>query len=408
MPKRQTPPNETWSVEDHTTAHYTMIYHAFTDAYLAKIGPYGISVYLALRRYANAKERSCFPALPTLARLTGISRRQVIRSLAHLVDLKLIAIRHRGVPRSNAYVILDPPAIVPTSHDNSAPQALYSATQSPSIVPNRHVDSATQSPEVYPPKNTQLKKTHPTPPAPKAENVVEVGAAVAIAQGEETTATDGGIGCDAPTPFDEFFVAYPSHRAMQKARKAWGALGLDAMLSTILQALSWQKTLTGNEALPLYPHVYLQNKGWLDARPASPSARPHINGDGTVIYPADDCCEPECHEPIDRTRSDKRCKAHVDAGLREEAEQIIAVYEWAAEQDATDAWLALHLSAIRPPGATIGHYHEDAMWPTVQAGLIAAYRTHTLSDLDSGFVVFILSRIVEDYRGYHPKLAVVN
>lgn len=53
---------------------------------VAKLGPYAVTVYLVVKAYTNWKTGKAFPSIETIAEKSGISRAQVIRSLAALTE----------------------------------------------------------------------------------------------------------------------------------------------------------------------------------------------------------------------------------------------------------------------------------------------------------------------------------
>ena len=53
---------------------------------VAKMGPYAVTVYLVVKAYTNWKTGKAFPSIETIAEKSGISRRQVINSLATLAE----------------------------------------------------------------------------------------------------------------------------------------------------------------------------------------------------------------------------------------------------------------------------------------------------------------------------------
>lgn len=53
---------------------------------VAKLGPYAVTVYLVVKAYTNWKTGKAFPSIETIAEKSGISRAQVIRSLASLTE----------------------------------------------------------------------------------------------------------------------------------------------------------------------------------------------------------------------------------------------------------------------------------------------------------------------------------
>ncbi len=79
------------------------------DDFGAAIGAYGIAVYAALARHADAKG-VCFPSYQGIADKLGVSRRQVIRTVAVLVEHGLIRVQTRRLPGKrpqNVYVLTD-------------------------------------------------------------------------------------------------------------------------------------------------------------------------------------------------------------------------------------------------------------------------------------------------------------
>ncbi len=83
----------------------------FRGGYAAKVGPYGIAIYAALAMHADNYTQEAWPSYNTLADLTGMSRRQVIRKVAELAELNLVAIETRINSKkfydSNVIALLD-------------------------------------------------------------------------------------------------------------------------------------------------------------------------------------------------------------------------------------------------------------------------------------------------------------
>jgi DNA-binding transcriptional MocR family regulator len=65
----------------------------------------------------SSRELTCFPAIPTMARETGLSERTVQRALKELCEEGYISRRQRfrknGGQSSNLYVLLFPPQVSP-------------------------------------------------------------------------------------------------------------------------------------------------------------------------------------------------------------------------------------------------------------------------------------------------------
>ena len=122
--------NDTFIVRDRRPG-FLRVYNDLYDNYGAQLGPYGLAVYVALCRYAN-QDSECWPSFATIAKGTGMSRRQVIREISKLEALRIIAVDR--VPRKpSTFILLD-----------------TSDTQSPALVTHSHQPSDTQSPEQSP------------------------------------------------------------------------------------------------------------------------------------------------------------------------------------------------------------------------------------------------------------------
>jgi hypothetical protein len=53
---------------------------------VARLGPYAVTVYLVIKAFTNWKTGKAFPSVDTIAEKSGISKRQVINSLAALIE----------------------------------------------------------------------------------------------------------------------------------------------------------------------------------------------------------------------------------------------------------------------------------------------------------------------------------
>jgi biotin operon repressor len=53
---------------------------------VARLGPYAVTVYLVVKAYTNWKTGKAFPSIETIGEKSGISRAQVMRSLASLTE----------------------------------------------------------------------------------------------------------------------------------------------------------------------------------------------------------------------------------------------------------------------------------------------------------------------------------
>jgi hypothetical protein len=100
-----------FTVRDQRRKGFFTIDNELLDRYGPQLGAYGLAVYMALARFAN-QESTCWPSLATIARRTGMSRRQVIREIDKLQALGLIAVELQfntktGEHKANRYILLD-------------------------------------------------------------------------------------------------------------------------------------------------------------------------------------------------------------------------------------------------------------------------------------------------------------
>lgn len=86
---------------------HTRIDNAIIDDLAAKIGIYGLGIYVAIKRHLNQKTGDCFPSYKTIARKLGIDRGTVIRYIKKLkafnVLSKELRFKEDGSPTSNQY-----------------------------------------------------------------------------------------------------------------------------------------------------------------------------------------------------------------------------------------------------------------------------------------------------------------
>lgn len=111
-----------------------------------EMGPYGMAVYMVLAMHADNKTGETWPSYQTIAEKTGISRRKVISTIDHLLELGVIGkearIKDTGDATSNKYTIADMPK------GGGAPHAPPSAPHAPGVVHDMHRGSAHGAPEL--------------------------------------------------------------------------------------------------------------------------------------------------------------------------------------------------------------------------------------------------------------------
>ena len=102
------PEHTTVQVRSHRRAKWAWFDTAVLDTYGPTLGPIGLSLYMALCRYANSTTGKCWPSLARLSHQCGISQMSASRHLKTLVRCGLIAIEQR--PGTTALItILDIP-----------------------------------------------------------------------------------------------------------------------------------------------------------------------------------------------------------------------------------------------------------------------------------------------------------
>ena len=81
----------------HAITPHTRIDNSIIDDLAAKIGIYGLGIYVAIKRHLNQKTGDCFPSYKTIARKLGIDRFHfpVAAAMLLLVAESLIGTRRR-------------------------------------------------------------------------------------------------------------------------------------------------------------------------------------------------------------------------------------------------------------------------------------------------------------------------
>jgi len=74
----------------HAITPHTRIDNTIIDNLAAKIGIYGLGIYVAIKRHLNQKTGECFPSYKTIARKLGIDRGTVIRYVKKLKAVGLV------------------------------------------------------------------------------------------------------------------------------------------------------------------------------------------------------------------------------------------------------------------------------------------------------------------------------
>jgi len=280
--------------------------NALLDDFGARIGVYGVAVYATLARHADA-QGVCFPSYQGIANKLAVSRRQIIRTVAVLVECGLIRVQTRCAPGKrpqNVYVLTDdwcrkgtdaPPTLLsgagesPINGDRDAPvtdMQVIGDSPAPGLVTEMHPKKTQRT---TPRKQTQgrekslLTHTRDAIPLPDDFTVSDTLYAYAAEKGVSRTEADA---------MTERFTLY------------WGATATNGLKTDWEKA--WKSWLIGDLTsgkVGLYaeandaqhsPSIYRRTGGTPDARDA-PSATDH--GPFAAAF---------------RSRSDSRC-TDVDA-----------------------------------------------------------------------------------------------
>lgn len=210
-------------VRDRRKPGWAWFERAVLDRYGATIGPDGIAVYMVLAAYANNDEQSSFPSYQTIADKIGRSRRQVIRTIAHLEQLGLIAKAPRydagAEPSSNLYILLE-------LRPGGDTQSLGSDTQSPQVVTTSHqvvTDSHPNKTQVTRPNDRDSGRGRAAPTAPPLPMYEVFGLA------DFTTATATVRGVERIDLAEQHARLLDAYRSEQRAAPGtWPALQADA------------------------------------------------------------------------------------------------------------------------------------------------------------------------------------
>jgi hypothetical protein len=135
-----------------TTPH-TRIENSIIDEYLPQIGPYGLTIYIVIKRHLNQKSGQCNPSYGTIARKIGIDRGTVIRHVKKLKALNLISpmlrFKEDGSLSSNQYDFSPAPAPSTLSADRQEQDESKegSCPEPPPLVAENHHPGGTAPPE---------------------------------------------------------------------------------------------------------------------------------------------------------------------------------------------------------------------------------------------------------------------
>ncbi|HLV18437.1 MAG TPA: helix-turn-helix domain-containing protein [Pseudomonas sp.] len=287
---------------------------AFTDR---RLGARDLRVLGVLYAHAGS-DRICWPAVNTLAELTGIDRRDVQRTIRRLEDFGWVRVEAGGGRASTSRYRLwaapssgdaeragDPPAdLEERAGDATAGKSPQTVGDAPAVMPERAGDS--------PPKGRVIcHESAGDPPARTYQNrsgnrdnpscASPAASASQVESAEAETRRGGALGAKPKAKSSEaarmgdfavFWEAYPRRRGKADALKAWKALKPDAALvEQILAAVGFARASPdwrrdGGQFIP-YPATWLRRRGWEDELEADieplPAAQQPRHGEGARI-----------------------------------------------------------------------------------------------------------------------------
>ncbi len=96
-------------IQDDRRTNWFWIDNEIVDRFGPQIGAHGLAIYAILARFANNKTRTAFPAGPTLAALSGLSRSTVLGAIKCLESTQppLITVQVGGGRSANTYILND-------------------------------------------------------------------------------------------------------------------------------------------------------------------------------------------------------------------------------------------------------------------------------------------------------------
>ncbi|WP_445005125.1 helix-turn-helix domain-containing protein [Halomonas mongoliensis] len=253
---------------------------AFTDR---RLGARDLRILGVLYAHAGS-DRVCWPAVATLAELTGIDRRDVQRTIRRLEDFGWVRVEAGGGRASTSRYRLwtappsDGPVTagdVPADNDERAGDA--TAGESPQMAGDIPTDLPERAGDSPPKGRVTCHETAGDPPARtyqnKPVNRVNPSCAspTASASQDESRARPTAESSKAARmeDFAAFWSAYPRRRGKADALKVWRALKPDAALvEQILAALAFARASPdwrreGGQFIP-YPATWLRRRGWED------------------------------------------------------------------------------------------------------------------------------------------------
>lgn len=263
----------------------------FTDR---RLGARDLRVLGVLYAHAGA-DRVCWPAVSTLAELTGIDRRDVQRTIRRLEDFGWVRTESGGGRSATSrYRLWAEPSGEATDNAGGAPadgeekagdatagEAPQTTGDSPAECRQRAGDSPSKGRVIChetagdPPartyQNRPENRLNPSCASPEASARPNKPPEEGDLLGEVFSTEPQAKGSEAAQmgDFAVFWKAYPRRRGKADALKAWKALKPDAaLLDQILSAVAFARTSPdwrreGGQFIP-YPATWLRRRGWED------------------------------------------------------------------------------------------------------------------------------------------------
>lgn len=214
----------------------------------ANPSPTAVVVYLHLARFANNRDRSCYPSKNLIARLSGLHVNTVTKAIHELEDLGAVTIKKRtyeGMQTSNLYVLhMIGPHGTPADYENPIKSAITN------FVPPAPPNFVPPAPPNFGEGTIQSNHTRGT-------------------RSLSSSSDDDGL-------FDRWWQNYPRKIGKGQARTAFKkALRKTDFETLLLKAEQYAQERTGQDpAYTAHPATWLNGERWLDEKDPTFTVKP--------------------------------------------------------------------------------------------------------------------------------------
>lgn len=134
----------------------------FRGGWASKLGPFAIAVYNAIAMHADSKTQEAWPSHATIAKLTGMSARQVIREVERLESYNIVFVKSRLEERKPAIITLLDKSVWEPVNDEHMTGSHMSEQVADSHKTDSHMTYDSESDEHM--TGSHTNKTHKTKP----------------------------------------------------------------------------------------------------------------------------------------------------------------------------------------------------------------------------------------------------